>query len=102
MPGSQALPLEIKRPEASESFPFGLGQGETEAICLATELGASLLLDDFDARRVAASRSIPTTGTLGVLILAHRHGHIEISTSLSRLGTTSFHMTPALKPKFFA
>lgn len=54
-----------------------LGLGECTAIILAQELNADrLLLDDFPARRVAESRNLPVTGTVGTLLLAKQQGLI--------------------------
>lgn len=51
--------------------------GECAAIILAEELGATrLLLDDLDARKVAKSRNLSVTGTVGVLLLAKQRGLI--------------------------
>jgi predicted nucleic acid-binding protein len=48
--------------------PGNLGQGEWEAIALAQELKAELLLiDDREGRREARRRFLPVTGTLGIL-----------------------------------
>ncbi len=54
-----------------------LDSGEAEAIALAVELKADLLLlDERLARRVAAHHGIKVTGTLGVLVEAKHAGHI--------------------------
>ena len=53
------------------SLPRTLGKGECEAIRLAVELHADvLLIDDFAGRREAESRNVPARGTLAVLLQA--------------------------------
>ena len=48
-----------------------LGAGEIEAISLAVELGADLvLMDDRVGRRTAEARGVPVAGTLNVLVAA--------------------------------
>jgi len=48
-----------------------LGAGERAALSLAFEIrDAIVILDDAAARAAAATLNIPTTGTLGVLLLA--------------------------------
>ena len=55
------------RPEADTSMLDDLDCGEREAILLATELHADLLLiDDREARAVALRLQLPVTGTLWV------------------------------------
>jgi predicted nucleic acid-binding protein len=49
-----------------------LDRGEAAAIPLATRLHATLLVDDAEARTIAAERGIPVIGTLGVLLAAKR------------------------------
>jgi predicted nucleic acid-binding protein len=62
------------------------GQGEREAIALAQELKADLLLaDDKAARSTAASLGIPTTGTLGVLEQAAAQNLISLADGLRRV-----------------
>ncbi len=50
--------------------------GEAEAIALAAELGAELLMDDLLGRRLAARLQVPVRGLLGVLVLAKRAGKL--------------------------
>jgi predicted nucleic acid-binding protein len=74
-----------------------LGAGETEAITLALELHADLLLcDDADARRAAAARSIRITGTLGVIELGAIQGHVDFPTCIERLRKTTLRMPESL------
>lgn len=51
-----------------------LDKGEAAAIPLAQRLGATLLVDDGDARALAIERGLVVIGTLGVLVLAKRRG----------------------------
>jgi len=55
-----------------------LDAGEAEAIALALQIGADLLLlDERDARRVASSLTLKVTGVIGVLLRAHHEGRIS-------------------------
>lgn len=75
----------------------GLQPGEREAICLAEALSADLiLLDEKSARRLASSRGLKVTGTLGVLAEAASRGLFSLSEALDRLTRTSFRYSPAL------
>lgn len=57
--------------------PVALGRGEVEAIILAEEMRADLLItDDAAARTLASQRGLIVTGTLGVLYAARRRGLI--------------------------
>ncbi len=54
-----------------------LGHGEAEAITLARELNADLLLtDDLKARIVAANLNLKSVGLLGLLIHAKHRRHV--------------------------
>jgi predicted nucleic acid-binding protein len=73
-----------------------LDRGEAEAISLAAELKAGLLLCDERRGRVAAeSRAIRVTGTLGVLEQAALRGLIDLRAVVDRLvRETNFRVGP--------
>jgi predicted nucleic acid-binding protein len=57
---------------------FNLHLGESEAIALAEEIGASqLLIDEKAARKVAMARKLPLIGTVGILLLAKRQSLLD-------------------------
>ena len=64
-----------------------LDQGEAHVIALAVEQPEALvLLDESDARQIAAVYNLRKTGAVGVLIRAKREGKIEsLRTELDRL-----------------
>lgn len=82
--GSQPLPTPIAIQDISTEgrilvdVEYGaLHQGELEAIQLADEINADLvLLDDLLARKKAKSRNIAVMGTLGIFLCAARQGHM--------------------------
>jgi len=75
-----------------------LGPGESEAISLALESNARLIiLDDRPARRLAQSLSLPVVGTLGVLLIARKKNLIPaIKSCLDELLRFDFRIAPAL------
>lgn len=75
----------------------GLDPGEREAIQLAQEEHADLLLmDERIGVKLARQRGLAVTGTLGVLIQAGRRGFVDIDAALRRLQSTDFRCTPQL------
>lgn len=64
---------------ACDAAPFaraGLDPGESAAIGRALQIGAGLLADDHAARQCAQALGLRIIGTLGVLVLAKRAGHV--------------------------
>jgi predicted nucleic acid-binding protein len=78
----------VGRPEVALST---LESGEQEAIVLAQELQADILLvDDGKARDVAIQQGLRVMGTVGVLEQAAARGLIDLPEVLTRLLTTNF------------
>ncbi len=74
-----------------------LHRGESEAIVLAKEMNADLLIvDDRSARRYATKHNIAIVGTAGILLLAKENNLIpEVRTPLDRLVRFGFHVSSA-------
>lgn len=79
------------RAAASTDLALKLGAGEREAIALAEELAADLLLiDDRKARREARRRGLSVTGTLAVLAAAAERGLVNLPEAIAALRQTTF------------
>jgi predicted nucleic acid-binding protein len=79
-----------------------LDPGEREAIQLAQEHHAALLLiDERRGRMEAQRRGLATTGTLGVILTAHLRGLLNAEGVYRQLlTTTNFRSTPELESRF--
>jgi len=74
-----------------------LDAGEREAILLAQELSADLLLvDDKQARQAALDLHLSITGTIGVLDHAARRNLIDLRNVIDELQKTNFHISEDL------
>jgi predicted nucleic acid-binding protein len=77
--------LKLRPVNSSQRLPGTelLGRGEAEALLLATELGAKLLVtDDRKARTAARQLRIPCVGSLGIVVQAKQLGMIPSAREL--------------------
>jgi len=92
--GFRSLPnglevVSLKQPV--DSALANLEAGEREAISLASELQAILLLmDERDGVTIARHRGLKVVGTLAALDLAAAHGLLDLQTMVDRLRATTF------------
>lgn len=75
---SRASWIEIRSPRTLLAHSESLGKGEAEAIALAKELEADLLIDDRAARLRAGQEGIQCLTVADLLEMAHRAGLITI------------------------
>jgi predicted nucleic acid-binding protein len=88
--------LEVLAPKNSVSVPQ-LDLGESEAIALATEMDADVLIvDEQAARQEAARRGLRVAGTLSVLDDADQAGLLDFDMAVARLRQTSFRVSQAV------
>ncbi|HWB77625.1 MAG TPA: DUF3368 domain-containing protein [Nannocystaceae bacterium] len=69
--------IRIVDAEPDGSLLDRLDRGEATAMPLAQRLGATLVVDDAAARRIAIERGLEVVGTLGVLLAAKRRGLVS-------------------------
>jgi len=75
----------------------GLDPGERDAILLALERGAGLvLIDEAEGRREAEQHHLRVAGTLAVLEQAAQRALIDLPTAMERLRQTNFRLTSNL------
>lgn len=74
-----------------------LNVGEREAIALAEELNADLIvLDDKPARLLAQARGLKIIGLLGILGVGAERGLLDFSEAIASLKLTTFRASPSL------
>lgn len=90
----QVIPATL--PVAVELHP-----GETEAILLARELRADLLvMDELDGRAAARAAGLTVIGTLGLLDRAAAQGRVDFLETWQKLQQAGFYATPRLVAEF--
>jgi len=93
--------IKIEAPQSSPAHPAlaTLGAGEREAIQLAYEKHATLLIDEAEGRAVALELGIALSGTLGVLAEAKRRRLIPlVRPEMDRLlNETNFRVSEAIR-----
>ena len=87
--------LAVERDPEPDARFAPLGRGEHAVIALALAMSASLvLLDDWDARRVAVGVGLRVSGTVAVLAIAKRDGRIGANVKLAeRLREVGFRVS---------
>ncbi|HEY9598815.1 MAG TPA: DUF3368 domain-containing protein [Cyanophyceae cyanobacterium] len=90
--------LQVQASEILQSIELEkLDPGEQEAILLAEQLKADLvILDDKAARRIALERGLRIIGLLGILKDAARAGLLDLETSFEQLREVGFWVAPSL------
>ena len=80
-----------------------LDAGEEDAIALAIELHADMILmDDRDGVRIARGKGFRVAGTLGILAMASTHGLLNLAEAFYRIKRTSFHYQQHIMDQFLA
>ncbi len=91
------LPGWIEVRQAKVLPPLPLDPGEREAIGLAEEFRADLLLlDESKARDIARGRGLAVTGTLGIFERAAEQGFVDLPEAIDRLKKTNFRLAVTL------
>lgn len=91
-PGKECLDRVGQKPPA-------LDDGEEEAIALALQAEALVVLDDLRARKRARALGIELTGTLGIVLRIHRLGlsATDLVSDLETLGKVGMHLSDDLR-----
>ena len=78
-----------------------LDAGEAEAIALAVELRADMvLMDDRQGVLIARSKGFRVAGTLGILAMGAAHGLLNLAEAFDRIKRTNFYYQQELMDQF--
>ena len=89
--------LVVREVQQEDATLAHLDPGEREAITLAQELQADLLLlDERLGRQEATNRGFNVAGTIGLLDRAGARGAIDVPTAVARLRQINFRVSPRL------
>jgi len=88
----------VKNKELLYAYAETVDMGEASAIALAQEVvSPSLILDDLKGRKLAKTLNLTYTGTIGVLILAKKHGVIpSLKVLFEKIESTDFRIPAEL------
>jgi len=85
---------QVKNKDLVAFLRISLDAGEAEAIALAKEINADLvLLDDNDGRNIAGSVGINFTGTIGILLRYYRGRSTDFKVALDELLAQGFRLS---------
>ena len=101
LPGSSEVTkaewIEVKQLQNQAGLPaarekHALGTGELSTILLAKEIRATeVLLDDYNARKLARAEGLPVRGTVGLLETSYLRGHLaDLRTAFRQLLAHSY------------
>jgi predicted nucleic acid-binding protein len=92
------LIFEVKNVQQQAELEKRIDKGEASSIALALELeNTTLIIDEIKGRKIAQSLNINIIGTIGVILLAEKKGHIkDVFEVLFRLVNNGFRLSDKL------
>jgi len=100
---SMVQPSDVMKKNMRRYEAMGLGPGEAEAIAIAKDKSLSVIIDETAARSIAGSEGVRYLGSLGILLMATRQGHMtkKLAKSTCRqLISSGFRLTSAVLIEF--
>ena len=96
--------LDVRSPQQTPEAPLlRLGAGKRDAILLAREIGANLLLmDDLAGREEAERRAFAVMGTSRVLDLGAERAMLDLPAAIAKLQATSFYLPVSMVQEMLA